>query len=51
MHARTGRPGEAGQGLAEYGILVVIIAVAAIASLLVIGGGIKDLLSLVGSRL
>jgi pilus assembly protein Flp/PilA len=51
MHTRTGRPNHAGQGLAEYALILALIAVAAIFSLLFLSGGINDLLSLVGSSL
>jgi Flp pilus assembly pilin Flp len=40
---------QAGQGLAEYALILGLIAVVAIASLLFISGSITDLLSAVGA--
>jgi pilus assembly protein Flp/PilA len=51
MHTQAGRPGHAGQGLAEYALILALIAVAAIATLMFMSGSINDLLSLVGSNL
>jgi pilus assembly protein Flp/PilA len=42
---------EEGQGLAEYGLILSIIAVLAIAALMFISGGLNQLLSVVGARL
>jgi Flp pilus assembly pilin Flp len=41
----------AGQGLAEYALILALIAIAAIASLLFMGGMITDLLSAIGVSL
>ena len=43
--------GQAGQGLVEYSLLLVLIAVAAIAALQFIGGGLTTDLSYIGSHL
>lgn len=47
MHTRAGRQRQAGQGLAEYALILSIIAVAAIATLLWMSGTIQTLLSVV----
>ena len=43
--------GERGQGLAEYALILGLIAVLAIAALTFLGGSISSLLSTVGSSL
>ena len=43
--------GERGQGLAEYALILGLIAVLAIAALTFLGGSISSLLSTVGSYL
>ena len=45
MNTRAGRPGQAGQGLAEYALILSIIAIAAIGTLLWMSGTIQTLLS------
>ena len=42
---------ESGQDLAEYALLFALIAIVAIASLAVIGGGISDVFTGVGNEL
>jgi Flp pilus assembly pilin Flp len=42
---------EEGQGLAEYGLILSIIAILAIAALLFISGSLDALLSLIGHKL
>lgn len=42
---------DSGQDLAEYALLFALIAVVAIASLAVIGGGISDVFTGVGNEL
>jgi pilus assembly protein Flp/PilA len=42
---------DAGQDLAEYALLFALIAIVAIASLVVIGGGISDVFTGVGNEL
>jgi Flp pilus assembly pilin Flp len=49
VHFRLG--GERGQGLAEYALILGLIAVLAIAALTFLGGSISALLSTVGSYL
>jgi len=51
MHTRAGRPGQAGQGLAEYALILAAIALVAIATLLWMSGTIQTLLSSVGDVL
>ena len=47
MFART----ERGQGLAEYALILALIAIAAIVALLFLGGVIQTILSTVGKAL
>jgi Flp pilus assembly pilin Flp len=42
---------EEGQGLAEYGLIISIIAVLAILGLMFISGSISTLLSIIGQKL
>jgi Flp pilus assembly pilin Flp len=42
---------DSGQDLAEYALLFALIAVVAIASLAVLGGGISDVFSGIGTEL
>jgi pilus assembly protein Flp/PilA len=42
---------EAGQGLAEYALILALIAIVAIIALLFLGGAISGILSTVGSSL
>jgi len=51
MRIFGGRRSASGQGLAEYGIIVALIAVAAIVALLFISGAITGLISSVGRAL
>lgn len=51
MHTRAGRPGQAGQGLAEYALILSLIAIVAIGTLLFMSGVIQDILSQIGSYL
>jgi Flp pilus assembly pilin Flp len=47
-----GRPKlAAGQGLAEYALILALIAIVAILSLLFLGGNISDILSNVGNSI
>jgi pilus assembly protein Flp/PilA len=43
------RRGEAGQGLAEYALILALIAIVAIVALLFLGGQISTILSTVGA--
>jgi pilus assembly protein Flp/PilA len=47
----TLRPRESGQGLAEYALILGLIAVLAIAALTFMGGSINDMLSDLGNAL
>jgi Flp pilus assembly pilin Flp len=40
-----------GQGLAEYALILALIAIAAVVALLFLGGVVKNILSAVGSKL
>jgi Flp pilus assembly pilin Flp len=51
MRTRARRLGQAGQGLAEYALILSIIAVAAIATLLWMSGTIQTILSTIGDNL
>jgi len=42
---------EEGQGLAEYALILALIAILAIAALLFLGGAINDVLSTVGTSI
>lgn len=42
------RPSQEGQGLVEYALILVLIAIVAIASLIVLGGALSTMLSNVG---
>lgn len=42
---------QAGQGLAEYALILALIAIVAIASLLFMGSQVSDKLSVIGSSL
>jgi pilus assembly protein Flp/PilA len=43
------RPTEQGQGLVEYGLILVLIAIVAIVSLIFLGGTLSSMISNVGS--
>lgn len=45
------RDAEAGQGLAEYALILALIAIVAIVALLFLGGAISSILSSVGTSL
>jgi pilus assembly protein Flp/PilA len=45
------RQDEDGQGLAEYALILALIAIVAIAALLFMGGQVSDKLSIIGSTL
>jgi pilus assembly protein Flp/PilA len=42
---------EAGQGLAEYALILALIAIAAVMALLFLSGTIQSILSIIGSQL
>jgi Flp pilus assembly pilin Flp len=42
---------EAGQGLAEYALILVLIAIVAIVALIFLGGQVSDILSTVGDSI
>jgi len=46
---RPRRPTELGQGLVEYGLILVLIAIVAILSLMFLGGTLSSMLSNVGN--
>ncbi len=43
------RPTEQGQGLVEYGLILVLIAIVAIISLIFLGGTLSNMISNVGN--
>lgn len=45
------QPGARGQGLAEYALMLALIAIVAIAALLFLGGQVKTILSTVAKSL
>lgn len=49
-HVRTDRD-ESGQGLAEYALILALIAIVAIIALLFLGGQVSDKLSIVGNAM
>ena len=49
VSGRRPRPTEQGQGLVEYGLILVLIAIVAILSLMFIGGTLSTMLSNVGN--
>jgi Flp pilus assembly pilin Flp len=49
LSSRARRSGEAGQGLIEYGLILVIMAVVCVISLLFFGDQLSSLLSLIAS--
>ncbi len=53
LHRVQGHPGEQedGQGLAEYALILGLIAVIAIAALLFLGGTINDLMGTIGDTI
>jgi Flp pilus assembly pilin Flp len=48
---RLGRGGQAGQGLAEYALILALVGVAAIVAITFMGGAINNLLSTLGNAL
>ena len=42
---------ESGQGLAEYALILALIAIAAVLSLLFLSGTIQSILSIIGNKL
>jgi pilus assembly protein Flp/PilA len=48
---RKAQPDDDGQGLAEYALILALIAIVAIVALLFLGGAISNILSSVGSSL
>lgn len=42
---------EGGQGMAEYGLIIALVAIAAIAGLAALSGGLGDIFKGVGDRL
>jgi Flp pilus assembly pilin Flp len=42
---------DGGQGLAEYALILALIAIVAVSALLFLGGGIASILSVIGSSL
>jgi pilus assembly protein Flp/PilA len=48
---RSGEPprGEAGQGLAEYALILALIAIVAVVALAFLGGNLQSTLSMIGN--
>jgi Flp pilus assembly pilin Flp len=51
MYPHFSRLGRAGQGLAEYAIILALIAIAAVFVLMFISGNLDKLLSTIGTKL
>jgi Flp pilus assembly pilin Flp len=51
MHVPKRRRGQAGQGLAEYALILALIAIAAVIALLFLSGTIQSILSIIGKRI
>lgn len=51
VRSLVGRDDESGQGLAEYALILALIAIVAIVALLFLGGQISDKLSVVGNAM
>ncbi|MGD0247999.1 MAG: Flp family type IVb pilin [Candidatus Limnocylindrales bacterium] len=51
MKVYGGPRGQAGQGLAEYALILALIAIAAVLALLFLSGAITSILSLIGHKL
>jgi pilus assembly protein Flp/PilA len=45
------RDGEEGQGLAEYALILALVAIVAIVGLIVLGGQISSILSTIGNSI
>jgi Flp pilus assembly pilin Flp len=45
------RRGQAGQGLAEYALILALIAIVAVVALLFLGGVISTILSTIGKKI
>ncbi|MER3462872.1 MAG: hypothetical protein C4342_07855 [Armatimonadota bacterium] len=48
-HRPTPQDGEAGQGLVEYALILILIAIVAILSLTFVGGNLSTMLSNIGN--
>jgi Flp pilus assembly pilin Flp len=48
---RPAREGQAGQGLAEYALILALVGIAAIVAITFLGGSISSLLSTLGNAL
>jgi pilus assembly protein Flp/PilA len=42
---------EEGQGMVEYGLIIALVSIVAIAALIILGGGIEDIFTNVGEKL
>jgi pilus assembly protein Flp/PilA len=51
MNMLHGHRSEAGQGLAEYALILALIAIAAVVALLFLSGTIQSILSIIGKKL
>jgi Flp pilus assembly pilin Flp len=51
MIALEGRHGQIGQGLAEYALILALIAIAAVVALLFLSSTIQSILSIIGQSL
>ena len=51
MYLPNVRRSQSGQGLAEYALILALIAIAAVLALLFLSGTIQSILSMVGSKL
>lgn len=51
MIRRHGPNGQAGQGLAEYALILALVGIAAIVAITFMGGSINSLLSTLGNAL
>jgi pilus assembly protein Flp/PilA len=51
MAAKSSIRSEAGQGLAEYALILALIAIAAVLALLFLSGTIQSILSIIGAQL
>jgi pilus assembly protein Flp/PilA len=47
----VGTPDEAGQGLAEYALILALIAIVSIVALIFLGSQVSDKLSVIGNAL
>jgi Flp pilus assembly pilin Flp len=51
MTLHAGRRGEAGQGLAEYALILALIAIVAVLALVFLGTTISSILSSIGKKI